>query len=76
VLDELQKTAPESAQQGLERAREEADKLHPSGRPARTLEPQDTPDPSDTAEPTRAARTPTPSRAAEPSRGTAPTDHH
>jgi Domain of unknown function (DUF5667) len=76
VLDELEKTAPESAQQGLERAREEADKLHPAGRPARTLEPKDTPEPSDTAEPTRAARTPTPSRAAEPSRGSVPTDHH
>jgi Domain of unknown function (DUF5667) len=73
VLDELEKTAPESAQQGLERAREEADKLHASGRPART------PEPSDTAEPTRAARTPTPTRAVEPSRGSLPTgttDHH
>lgn len=76
VLDELEKTAPESAQQGLERAREEADKLHPSGRPARTLEPKDAPEPSDTAEPSRAARTPTPSRAAEPSRASTPTDHH
>ena len=73
VLDELEKTAPESAQQGLERAREEADKLHASGRPART------PEPNDTAEPTRAARTPTPTRAVEPSRGSLPTgttDHH
>jgi hypothetical protein len=73
VLDELEKTAPESAQEGLERAREEADKLHASGRPART------PEPNDTAEPTRAARTPTPTRAVEPSRGSLPTgttDHH
>lgn len=86
VLDELQKTAPESAQQGLQRAREEADKLHPSGRPARTRDPQDTPQPDETAEPTRAARTPTPTRAAEPTRTPgnaeerslppAPTDHH
>jgi hypothetical protein len=67
VLDELEKTAPESAQQGLERAREEADKLHASGRPART------PEPNDTAEPTHAARTPTPTRAVEPSRGSLPT---
>jgi hypothetical protein len=73
VLDELEKTAPEAAQQGLERAREEADKLHPSGRPARTLEPKDSPEPNDTAEPTRAARTPTPTRAAEPSRASSPT---
>ena len=73
VLDELEKTAPESAQQGLERARQEADKLHPSGRPARPLEPTDTPEPNDTAEPTRAARTPTPTRAAEPTRGSSPT---
>ncbi|HTJ61755.1 MAG TPA: DUF5667 domain-containing protein [Candidatus Saccharimonadales bacterium] len=73
VLDELERTAPESAQEGLERAREEADKLHASGRPART------PEPNDTAEPTRAARTPTPTRAVEPSRGSLPTgttDHH
>jgi uncharacterized protein DUF5667 len=80
VLDELEKTAPESAQHGLERAREEADKLHPSGRPARTVEPKDTPEPNETAEPTRAARTAAPTRAAEPSRGgsshsPAPTEH-
>lgn len=73
VLDELQKTAPESAQQGLERAREEADKLHPSGRPARTFEPKDTPEPNETPEPTRAARTPTPTRATEPARTSSPT---
>jgi hypothetical protein len=73
VLDELQKTAPESAQSGLERAREEADKLHPSGRPARTLEPKDTPEPRETSEPTRDARTPAPTRAAEPTRTASPT---
>ena len=85
VLDELEKTAPASAQQGLERAREEADKLHPFGRPARTSEPSDTPQASDTPEPTRAPRTPEPARTSSPSRlpdnvqerslSPAPTDH-
>ena len=73
VLDELEKTAPESARQGLERAREEADKLHPSGRPARTLEPKDTPEPNDTPEPARAPKTAAPTRAAEPTRTSSPT---
>jgi hypothetical protein len=85
VLNELEKTAPASAQQGLERAKQEADKLHPSGRPARTLEPTNTPDPTRsprTAEPTRAAeptRTPPPTRlpdnVQERSFSPAPTDH-
>jgi hypothetical protein len=73
VLDELEKTAPESAQQGLERARKEADKLHASGRPARTLEPKDTPEPNETPEPARAPKTATPTSAAEPTRGSSPT---
>jgi Domain of unknown function (DUF5667) len=68
VLDELEKTAPASAQQGLERARQEADKLHPSGRPARTLEPTDTPEPTKSSD-----RTAAPTRAAEPTRTAAPT---
>ena len=32
VLDELEKTAPAGAQEGLDRAKQEADKLHPSTR--------------------------------------------
>src|SRR5438876_6885770 len=65
VLDELEKTAPEDAQQGLERARQEADKLRPSN----------TPDRLRTPEPTRAvpARTAEPTRASEPPRGGEPT---
>ncbi len=38
VLDELEKTAPAAAQDGLDRARTEADKLHASDRPAKPLE--------------------------------------
>ena len=54
VLDELKKTAPVEAQEGLERAREEADKLHPSGPPDRPRSPQPTRTaPARTAEPTR-----------------------
>src|SRR5438552_2852028 len=65
VLDELEKTAPEDAQQALERARQEADKLRPSN----------TPDRLRTPEPTRAvpARTAEPTRASEPPRGGEPT---
>ena len=65
VLDELEKTAPADAQQGLERARQEADKLRPSN----------TPDRLRTPEPTRAvpARTAEPTRASEPPRGGEPT---
>ena len=68
VLDELEKTAPASAQDGLERAKHEADKLHASDRPARTNEPTDQPDNTRSPQP---ARTATPTRAAEPTR-TAP----
>ena len=54
VLDELEKTAPADAQQGLERAREEADKLHPSNPPDRPRSPQPTRTaPARTTEPTR-----------------------
>ena len=65
VLDELEKTAPADAQQGFERARQEADKLRPSN----------TPDRLRTPEPTRAvpARTAEPTRASEPPRGGEPT---
>ena len=41
VLDELEKTAPAEAQDGLDRARTEADKLHASDRPAKPSERQD-----------------------------------
>ncbi len=70
VLNELEKTAPASAQDGLERAKQEADKLHASDRPARTAEPSDQPDPTRSPQP---ARTATPTRAAEPTRTPAPT---
>lgn len=60
VIDALEKTAPEAAQKGLERAKQEADKLHASDRPARTPEPAER---TRTPQPTRTApgRTPTPS---------------
>lgn len=67
VIEALEETAPAAAQQGLERAREEADKLHPSDRPARTPEPpgrSDRPDRTRSPQPTRTApaRTPEPTR--------------
>ncbi len=65
VIDELEKTAPADAQQGLERAREEADKLHPSGAPDRTKTPQPT-----RTQPARASETP---RGGEPTRTPIPT---
>jgi len=71
VLDELEKTAPADAQKGLERAREEADKLRPSGAPERTKSPEPTRTvPARTAEPTRASEQP---RGGEPTRTPAPT---
>ena len=62
VLDELEKTAPAEAQPGLERAREETDKLRPSGAPDRTRTPQ--------PKPTRASEQP---RGGEPTRTPTPT---
>ena len=76
VLDELQKTAPASAQDGLERARDEADKLHASDRPARTTEPSERPEATRTPQPTRTAaptRATEPARASEQPRGGEPT---
>jgi hypothetical protein len=70
VITELEKTAPASAQDGLERAKQEADKLHASDRPARTPEPTDRPDRTRSPQP---ARTATPTRAAEPTRTPTPT---
>ncbi len=61
VLDELQKTAPAEAQDGLDRARREADKLHPSDRPARPRDGQERPD-ADGDRGGTPARTVTPAR--------------
>ncbi len=55
VLDELEKTAPAGAQEGLDRAKQEADKLHPSDRPAGPLDPANGTDPARTPQPTRTA---------------------
>ena len=65
VLDELEKTAPADAQQGFERARQEADKLRPSNTPDRLR----TPEPARTVP----ARNAEPTRASEPPRGGEPT---
>ena len=73
VLNELEKTAPADAHEGLERARQAAEKLHASDRPARTPEPSDeqdrtrSPEPTRTAAPTRASEEP---RDGEPTRTT------
>lgn len=79
VIEALEQTAPAKAQPGLERAKEEADKLHPSDRPARTpdpLDPSERPQPPRTPQPTRTApsgRTAEPTRASEQPRGGEPT---
>jgi len=52
VLDELEKSAPATAQDGLDRAIQEADKLHPSDRPASGPDHVRTPQPARTP-PTR-----------------------
>ncbi len=70
VLDELEKTAPADAQQGLERAREEADKLRPSGAPGTKAPQPARTSPARTAEPTRASEAP---RGGEPTRTPLPT---
>lgn len=72
VLDELQQSAPAESQDGLERAKLEADKLHASGRPVRTPEPAEHRDPTRSPQPTRSAppaRTTEPPRASELPRG-------
>jgi hypothetical protein len=65
VLDELEKTAPADEQPGLERARDEADKLRPSDKPDRTRTPQPT-----RTQPARASEAP---RGGEPTRTPTPT---
>lgn len=57
VLDALEKAVPTAGQEGVERAREEADKLHPSDRPALTPQPAERPDRTRTPQPTRNPRT-------------------
>ena len=52
VLDDLEKSAPAAAQDGLDRAIQEADKLHPSDRPASGPDHGRTPPPARTP-PTR-----------------------
>jgi hypothetical protein len=73
LLDELEKTAPASALDGLERAKQEADKLHTSGQPT-----NDTPAP---ANPSTPDRTPAPGRPTdqprgEPTRSASPSVRH
>ena len=65
LLNELEETAPEAAREGVERAKHEAEKLHPSDRPAGTPEPSDRPDRTRSPQPTRTA---SPVRTSEPFR--------
>lgn len=68
ILDLLQKSAPEASKDDVRRAKQEADKLHPSDRPARTPEPSDDPEQTRSPQPARTvspARTPEPARASE-----------
>jgi uncharacterized protein DUF5667 len=65
VLDDLEKSAPDGSKGDVERAKREADKLHPSDRPARTPEPSDDPDQDQSPQP---ARTVEPVRTTEPAR--------
>lgn len=68
VFDELEKTAPADAQEGVERAKQEAEKLHASDRPARTPEPPEPSERSDRTQSPQPARTAPPARTAEPTR--------
>ncbi|HEY8808052.1 MAG TPA: DUF5667 domain-containing protein [Candidatus Limnocylindria bacterium] len=65
VIEQLERTAPAAARDGLERAKQQADKLHAAGRPARTPEPKDAPAGTRTPQPTR---TTAPVRTVEPTR--------
>jgi uncharacterized protein DUF5667 len=68
VLDDLEKSAPDGSKGDVERAKREADKLHPSDRPARTPEPSEDPDQDQSPQPTRTlepVRTTEPDRASE-----------
>lgn len=72
VLDDLEKSAPDDSKGDVERAKQEADKLHPSDRPARTPEPTDGADRTRSPQPTRTVapvRTIEPARASETPRG-------
>jgi len=77
VLDDLSTKVSEAAQPEIERARLESDKLHPSGRPARTpaIESTRTPEPTRATAPSRSpdqrigapTRSPSPSPSRTPS---------
>lgn len=72
VLDDLEKSAPDESKADVQRAKREADKLHPSDRPARTPEPTDDPDHTRSPQPARTVapvRTTEPARASETPRG-------
>jgi hypothetical protein len=62
VLDDLQRKLAPAEQPEIERAKQETDKLHPSGRPVRTVGPAIAPAHNRTLQP---ARTVTPSRTPE-----------
>jgi hypothetical protein len=68
VLDELENSISPSQQDEVDRAREESDKLHPSGRPARTPDPSNGSAPTRTPQPTRTSNGGQPNRTPEASR--------
>jgi hypothetical protein len=77
VLDDLSAKVSGTDQPEIERARQESDKLHPSGRPARTPEPTARPDRSRTPATASPSRTPeqrivAPTRSPFPSRTPSP----
>jgi hypothetical protein len=63
VLEDLKNTVSPSQQVEIERAKDESDKLLPSGRPARSAGPSNAPERTRTSQPTR---TPPPPRTPEP----------
>ena len=80
VLEQLAQQGTGDEQRDIEQAKDESEKLHASGRPARTAEPSDQPEPTRTPQPTKtvgpshtpdppdgpeATRTPQPSRSPE-----------
>jgi hypothetical protein len=76
VLQDLKNSVSPAEQPEVDRAKQESDKLHPSGRPARTVGPSNAPEPTRSPEPTRTAppsRSPQPTRAAEATRTPAAT---
>ena len=66
VLDDLKNKVDPSQRLNVERAKQETDKLHPSGRPARTAEPTNAPEGTRSPQPTK---TVPPSRTAEQQNG-------